>query len=184
MCLNNILHFGLRGCEIQSYVGVMLFSRLTVKAKDMLFIQRDKRRAERRQLTECQLGLRNRECMKIKSQCDIFPFVLLNATSEPVMKKEILKKFVGRSKYCLEIFDNTWEKLACSSLLRSLSERVKINRNGGDLLTASECWELFLVLRGGHLLTFLRGSVWRLTSAMKRSTAVSLCKVNEPNNRI
>ena len=100
------------------------------------------------------------------------------------MKKEILKKFVGRSKYCLEIFDNTWEKLACSSLLRSLSERMKINRNGGDLLTTSECWELFLVLSGGHLLTFLRGSVWRLTSAMKPSTAVSLCKVNEPNNRI
>ena len=39
--------------EIQSYVRVMLFSRLTVKAKDMLFIQRDKRRAKRRQLTEC-----------------------------------------------------------------------------------------------------------------------------------
>ena len=64
------------------------------------------------------------------------------------MKKEILKKFVGRSKYCLEIFNNTWEKLARSSLLRSLSKRMKINRNGGDLLTASECWEFFLVFKG------------------------------------
>ena len=86
--------------------------------------------------------------MKIKSQINATYFLLFSSTSEPVMKKEILKKFVGRSKYCLEIFNNTWEKQARSSLLRSLSKRMKINRNGGDLLTASECWEFFLVFKG------------------------------------
>ena len=99
------------------YVGAMLFWRLTVKAKIYIFIQRGKLRADRA-TTHGMLDLWNRECMKIKSQCEIFPFVLLNLWTSYENRDTV--EFVGRSKYCLEI-SKTWERLACFSPLRSSS---------------------------------------------------------------
>ena len=49
----------------EMYVVVMLFGRLTVKAENILFIQRDKLRADRA-TTHRMLGLWNRECTKTK----------------------------------------------------------------------------------------------------------------------
>ena len=49
----------------EMYVVVMLFWRLTVKAENILFIQRDKLRADRA-TTHRMLGLWNRECTKTK----------------------------------------------------------------------------------------------------------------------
>ena len=66
-------------------------------------------------------------------------------------------KFAGRSKYCLEI-SKTWERLTCSHILYIYSfkivERAYENRNRGDLLTASEYWEFFLVVRGTQTIHF------------------------------
>ena len=62
-------------------------------------------------------------------------------------------KFVGRSKYCLEI-SQTWERLACSYILFFIVERAYENRNRGDLLPASEYWEFFLVVRGTQTIHF------------------------------
>ena len=46
--LNNcIIHLGLRGCTERDLRGTMLFWRLIVRAKNVLFIQRDKLRADR-----------------------------------------------------------------------------------------------------------------------------------------
>ena len=42
---------------------------------------------------------------------------------------ELIVLIVGRSKYYLEI-SKTWERLVCSSLLRSSSARMKIEMGG------------------------------------------------------
>ena len=140
------------------YVGAMLFWRLTVKAKIYIFIQRGKLRADRAK-THGMLDLWNRECMKIKSQCEIFPFVLLNLWTSYENRDTV--EFVGRSKYCLEI-SKTWERLACSSLLRSSSAAMKIEMAGiywPQANAGNSSWYWGEV----KLLTFLRGSLWRLS---------------------
>ena len=136
----------------------MLFWRVTVKAKIYIFIQRGKLRADRA-TTHGMLGLWNRECIKIKSQCGIFPFVLLNLWAS--YEKRDIVKFVGRSKYCLEMF-NTFETLACSSPLRSSSARMKIKMAAiywPQANVGNFSWYWGEV----KLLTFLRGSLWRLS---------------------
>ena len=104
----------------------MLFWKLTVKAKIYILIQRGKLRADR-ETTHGMLGLWSWECMKIKSQCDIFSFVLLNLWNSYENRDNV--KFVGRSKHYLEI-SKTWERLVCSSLLRSSSAAMKIEMAG------------------------------------------------------
>ena len=58
-------------------------------------------------------------------------------------------KFVGRSKYCLEI-SQTWERLACSYILFF----YLLRSSSADLLPASEYLEFFLVVRGTHTIHF------------------------------
>ena len=53
-----------------------------------------------------------------------------------------------------------WSK---SEISFKIAESTYENRNRLDLVTASEYGEFFLVLREVKLLTFLRGSLWRLT---------------------
>ena len=135
----------------------MLFWRLTVKEKIYIFIQRGKPRADRA-TTHGMLDLWNRECMKINSQCEMFPFVLLNLWTGYENRNNV--KFVGRSKYYLEI-SKTWERLVCSSLLRSSSARMKIEMAGiywpqANIGNFSWYWGEV------KLLTFLRGSLWLL----------------------
>ena len=74
------------------------------------------------------------------------PDYYIDVTKDDV--DELIVLIVGRSKYYLEI-SKTWERLVCSSLLRSSSARMKIEM--GVLLTASEHWEFFLVLRGSQI---------------------------------
>ena len=94
-----------------------------------------------------------------KSQCEIFPFVLLNLWTSYENRDTV--EFVGRSKYCLEI-SKTWERLACSSLLRSSSAAMKIEMAGiywPQANVGNSSWYWGEV----KLLTFLRGSLWRLS---------------------
>ena len=66
-------------------------------------------------------------------------------------------KFVGRSKYCLEISIKVGKgyPVPISSIFSfKIVERVYENRNRGDLLTVSEYWEFFLVLRGNQTIHF------------------------------
>ena len=112
-----------------------------------------------RATTHGMLDLWNRECMKIKSQCEIFPFVLLNLWTSYENRDTV--EFVGRSKYCLEI-SKTWERLAFSSLLRSSSAAMKIEMAGiywPQANVGNSSWYWGEV----KLLTFLRGSLWRLS---------------------
>ena len=156
----------------------MLFWKLTVKAKIYILIQRGKLRADR-ETTSGMLGPWSRECMKIKSQCDIFSFVLLNLWNSYENRDNV--KFVGRSKHYLEI-SKTWERLVCSSLLRSSSAAMKIEMAGiywpqANVGNFSWYWDEV------KLLTLASSEevygAW--ASAMKPSRAVSLCKVNEPS---
>ena len=158
----------------------MLFWRLTVKAKIYIFIQRGKLRADRA-TTHGMLDLWNRECKKIKSQCDIFSFVLLNLWTSYENIDNV--KFVVRSKYYLEI-SKTWERLAwCSSLLRSSSARIKIEMAG--IYWPQRMLGIFLGIEGkSNYSPSSEEAYGAWDSAMKPSTAVSLCKVNEPSKRM
>ena len=156
----------------------MLFWKLTVKAKIYILIQRGKLRADR-ETTHGMLGLWSRECMKIKSQCDIFSFVLLNLWNSYENRDNV--KFVGRNKHYLEI-SKTWERLVCSSLLRSSSAAMKIEMAGiywpqANVGNFSWYWgEVKLLTLASSEEVY---GAW--VSAMKPSRAVSLCKVNEPS---
>ena len=95
-------------------------------------------------------------------------------------------KFVGRSKDCLEI-SQTWERLACSHILYSLfkDRRARVWKSKSRGFTdRKRILGIFLGIKGNSNYSLSSEEVCSAWLAMKFSTAVSLCKVNEPSNRM
>ena len=94
-------------------------------------------------------------------------------------------KFVGRSKYCLEIPQTSERLYPLFALLRSSSARMKIE-NRGDLLTAQAGPErkrilgIFLGIKGNSNYLLSSEEVCSTWFAMKFSTAVSLPRLTNP----
>ena len=95
-------------------------------------------------------------------------------------------KFAGRSKYCLEI-SQTWERLACSHILYFLfyDRRARVWKwKSRGFIDRKRILGIFLGSKGNSNYSLSSEEVYGAWLAMKSSTAVSLCKVNEPNNRM
>ena len=111
--LNNILHFGLRGCtELQNlrWGDVVLE---TVKAKNILFFQRDKITADRA-TTHGMLGLWNRECTKTKKFKKSAIQWIQCVTSKRFRFLNFMKRFMPFNE--LTIFNPTIPTWDCVSL--------------------------------------------------------------------
>ena len=91
-------------------------------------------------------------------------------------------KFVGRSKYCLEI-SQTWERLACSHILYSLFKdrraRVWKSKSRG-FIDRKRILGIFLGIKGNSNYSLSSEEVCRAWLAMKSSTAVSLPRLTNP----